>query len=148
MNSRGSAITIGSAPGPFIDEGGEEQIMVRIETSLTATMPAPAEVQQRPDLLPPEAVQPIPRVDGDGVRKMASEDDRQLLQDAVKQLNKTLSAFDIQARFSIDDRVNEVVVKIYNTRTDEVIRQIPPEYALELAASLREKIGLFLDEKI
>ncbi|MCC6443737.1 MAG: flagellar protein FlaG [Armatimonadetes bacterium] len=122
--------------------------MARIETSLTATMPVPADIQKRSDLPSPEAVPPTQRVDKEATRKAAPEDDQRLLQEAIGKMNNTLETFDVQAQFSIDDRAKEVVVKIMNTRTHEVIRQIPPEHVLEMAASLREKLGLLLDRKI
>ena len=42
-----------------------------------------------------------------------------------------------ELQFSRDRNTNEPVMKLVDTRTKEVIRQIPPEYILRLAADLR-----------
>jgi flagellar protein FlaG len=49
-------------------------------------------------------------------------------------------------RFSFDDRLNDVVVKVIDGETDKVIREIPPEELRNLHIRLREAIGILLDE--
>ncbi|WP_028585509.1 flagellar protein FlaG [Desulfogranum mediterraneum] len=44
-------------------------------------------------------------------------------------------------RFEQDDTVNELVVKIVDNETEEVIRQIPPEELLNLTKQLQELSG-------
>jgi flagellar protein FlaG len=39
------------------------------------------------------------------------------------------------------------VVKVIDTRTDKVIKEIPPEQLLHLAAKIQEMVGLLVDEE-
>ena len=59
---------------------------------------------------------------------------------AVDELNasyKSLRRTGLQ--FSVDDKAEELVVKVMDVDKDEVIRQIPPEDLLEFAAFLKEQ---------
>ncbi|MCH7958792.1 MAG: flagellar protein FlaG [Candidatus Hydrogenedentes bacterium] len=47
-------------------------------------------------------------------------------------------------RLHIDEGTNQVVAEIVD-KNDEVIRQLPPEEALRIAARFREVIGLIFD---
>ena len=40
------------------------------------------------------------------------------------------------------------MVEIINKETGEVIRQIPPEYMLEVIAKIDALLGLFIDERV
>lgn len=50
-------------------------------------------------------------------------------------------------RFRIDDATERIVVQILNAN-NEVIRQLPPEEALRIAARFREVTGLLFDRQI
>ncbi len=53
-----------------------------------------------------------------------------------------------QLNFSIDKDSKELVVKVINPATNEVIRQIPPQEILDLAASLQQMAGILIDKQI
>jgi flagellar protein FlaG len=55
---------------------------------------------------------------------------------AVEQINKLLQAQSQQLEFTMDKDTNEVVVKVIDQQTREVIRQIPSEEALDIAKSI------------
>lgn len=40
------------------------------------------------------------------------------------------------------------MVKVVNTETDEVIREIPPEKILDMVAKMWELAGIMVDEKV
>jgi len=69
------------------------------------------------------------------------------LKDALKKVNDTINIFDKRYHFLIDDKTNRIVVQIINKETGEVIKEIPPEEVLKLAARIRELLGLFIDER-
>ncbi len=48
-------------------------------------------------------------------------------------------------RFENDTELGELVVKVVNPETDEVIRQIPPQELLELAQKLNDLRGNIVD---
>jgi flagellar protein FlaG len=57
---------------------------------------------------------------------------------AATELNEWLSGFNTALQFSVDDQYGEMVLKVIDKESKEVIRQIPPEQALALAKSLKE----------
>lgn len=94
---------------------------------------------------PPDARhQEVERTKGKDVAsknaQTANAIDRDELAKAVDEINasyKSLRRTGLQ--FSIDDKADELVVKVMDVDKDEVIRQIPPEDLLELAAFLKEQ---------
>jgi flagellar protein FlaG len=51
-------------------------------------------------------------------------------------------------KFSVNQELNKVIVKVIDGSTDEVIKEIPPEEIQRLQARIRDAIGLLFDEKI
>jgi flagellar protein FlaG len=70
---------------------------------------------------------------------------QQKLQAAVEQINSYLKASSRELRFQIDQQSGEVVVRVRNASTGEVIRQIPNEEALRMAHALQENTPVLLD---
>ncbi|MBT9173497.1 MAG: hypothetical protein DDT21_01898 [Syntrophomonadaceae bacterium] len=66
---------------------------------------------------------------------------------AVSKVNSALDAFSFSLRFKIHDESDRVMVQVIDKETDELIREIPPERLLRLAAQIQEMIGLLLDTK-
>ncbi len=48
-------------------------------------------------------------------------------------------------RFEMDDKVNQMVVRVVDQDTDEVIRQVPAEEILGMMAAIREFRGQIVD---
>ena len=67
-----------------------------------------------------------------------------------KAIDKANFTFEIQnrsLRFKIHERLNEVIVKVVDSKTEEVIREIPPEKLLDMFANMLELAGLLVDER-
>ena len=65
----------------------------------------------------------------------------------VKELtNNMLSQLNIKLDYEEDEQLNEMIVKVMNEKTDELIRQIPPEEMLELAKRMEEMTGMLIDK--
>ena len=62
-------------------------------------------------------------------------------------INKQLESMNYSIRFSIDDKLKELVVKIVDTKTDKVIKQIPPADMLKFREKMKEMVGLLVEEK-
>lgn len=68
-------------------------------------------------------------------------ENREVVQ-AVKALNGTeLFGQDNQLRFQKDPRSGRMVIRVVNSKTNEVISQIPPEYVLRLAEDMKHHKG-------
>ncbi len=63
---------------------------------------------------------------------------------AVKSLNDHAQDLQRSLQFRVDEESGSVVVKIMDAKTNEVIRQIPSQEALDMANSLRMAEGLLL----
>ena len=69
------------------------------------------------------------------------------LNDALEKLSRAAGLFNKRLRFSVDDELNRVIVKIIDEKTDKVIKQIPPQEVLNFVAELRKMIGIFVDKQ-
>ncbi|WP_286885353.1 flagellar protein FlaG [Aneurinibacillus sp. UBA3580] len=49
--------------------------------------------------------------------------------------------------FSVHKELNEVMVKVINRETKEVIREVPPEKLLDMVAGMLKTAGLLIDKK-
>jgi flagellar protein FlaG len=72
----------------------------------------------------------------------------QHLIEAIEHANQTLKGADKRFEFSIHEGTKEIMVKVINDETEEVIREIPPEKILDMVAMMWEMAGLLVDRKI
>ena len=62
--------------------------------------------------------------------------------------NTMANLFRTRLSFNYDERIDKVVVRVMEGATDEVIRQIPPEQMVELAAKFKHQLrGLILNSQ-
>ena len=69
------------------------------------------------------------------------------LEAAVSSVREYIQPFNSALQFSVSDDTNEVVVKVIDSETKEVIRQIPSEEMLAIAKTLDNIIGLFVKQQ-
>lgn len=69
---------------------------------------------------------------------------RELLNELQDDLEKMHS---IGLRFSVHDGTGRTIIKIVDKETDTLIREIPPEDFLDLAARLDEMVGILFDRE-
>ncbi|HHV47310.1 MAG TPA: flagellar protein FlaG [Tissierellia bacterium] len=67
---------------------------------------------------------------------------------SIESANKELVVFDRRFEFSIHEKTKQIMVKIIDVTTDEVIWEIPPEKILDLVAAIWEISGLIIDEHV
>jgi flagellar protein FlaG len=73
---------------------------------------------------------------------------RQDIENQAKALEKTFLAFNRRVVLSVNDTINQVIIKVVDAETDKVIKEIPAEEIQHLIARIKETIGLLVDEKI
>ena len=73
---------------------------------------------------------------------------RQQIEAQAKALQDTFLAFDRRVVLSVNDQINQVIIKVVDAQTDKVIKEIPAEEIQHLIARIKETIGLLVDEKI
>jgi len=69
--------------------------------------------------------------------KVSSEE----LQQAVTQLNDRIQQVQRDLLFSVDDSSGQTVVRVVNTETEEVVRQMPTEEALRISRNIKDQLG-------
>ena len=67
-------------------------------------------------------------------------------EDVVKNLNSITKNFNEKVQFSFHDKTNRIIIKVINSDTNEVVREIPAKYSLKLLEHFQEYLGLFIDE--
>jgi len=73
---------------------------------------------------------------------------RQEIESQARALEKTFQAFNRRVILSVNDEINQVVIKVVDAETDKVIKEIPPEEIQRMTARIKETIGILVDEKI
>lgn len=110
------------------------------ETNLVAPPALKQNVQQAQPL-----PRPFERRDVQQAQPQTSDalaQDKQSLEEAVANMQGAAQAIQRNLNFSIDDSTGRMVVKVTDSASGEVIRQMPTEEALRLAESLDEMRSL------
>ena len=79
-----------------------------------------------------------PAADQSSEQQQAS---RQELENQVKALEKTFLAFNRRVELSVNDTINQVIIKVVDADTDTVIKEIPAEEIQHLIARIKEDNG-------
>ncbi len=88
---------------------------------------------------------PVTRV----VRSDVMKTDPPVSMDAIlSELSDLGSAFNKRLSFSLNEKLDQVVVKVIDTDTDKVIREIPPAELQHVHERIREVIGILFDERV
>jgi flagellar protein FlaG len=65
----------------------------------------------------------------------------------LKKMNESMLGSSQSLQFSIDEDSKDIVVKVIDQNTNEVVRQIPSKEALQIAKSIDKMQGLFINQK-
>jgi flagellar protein FlaG len=81
-----------------------------------------------------------------------ADNEQQLSADKAMQVTDSMNTFlesaNTQLRFKFHEKLNEYYVTIVDSKTDEIIREIPSKKLLDIHAEMREFVGLFVNRKI
>lgn len=69
------------------------------------------------------------------------------LESAIESLNRAVSLLNHRLNFSIDESTGRLMTKVIDNKTNEIIREIPPERVLTFVRKFEEFLGLLIDEK-
>jgi flagellar protein FlaG len=116
----------------------------------------------RPDLNIKDSrvIQPVGKSEG-GVSKKVGEDkkesqnnagmqprDPEQVKSLVEDIEEYLADLKINLNFTIEEDTKDLVVKVIDGQSGEVIRQIPPEELKDLREKLKELRGVLFEEKV
>lgn len=66
---------------------------------------------------------------------------------AIDRAIKNMQGPTTTLEFAVHGKTKEIMVKVMNTDTGQVIREIPPEKTLDFVAKLWEMAGILVDER-
>jgi flagellar protein FlaG len=80
------------------------------------------------------------------VGKLSQKD----LEDAVKEIQQRFASMGSNFTFGLyqDSETKSIVVQLRDKKTNEIVKQFPPEEVLKLREKLQDLIGLLFDEKV
>lgn len=108
---------------------------------------APVTVDRKLDINQQE-IKPVKQVSASAeVQNTNQNSTREDLEKAVKESNKLIFRENSHFEFKIHERTGRMLVKLVDTETDEVIKEIPPEKILDLVASIWDLVGILVDER-
>jgi flagellar protein FlaG len=80
--------------------------------------------------------------------QVAKELTREEVERQARALEDTFQAFDHRIRLSVNEEINQIIIKVVDAKTDKVIKEIPAEEIQRMTAKIRQMIGFLVDEKI
>ena len=89
-----------------------------------------------------------PKETAENLLKKIQSYSKEEVEQYLNKLFKSNLLFNRKLKLSVNRELNQVIVKVIDRSTDEVVREIPPEEIQRLEAKLKEAIGLLIDEQI
>ena len=87
----------------------------------------------------------------DNIRQNAEENSRRTeeqLNETIREIQKYAQTFNKRLKFSVNEELERVIVKVVDGNTDKVIKEIPPEALQRVLLRIREAIGILFDTTI
>ncbi len=82
-----------------------------------------------------------------GDQKQEAATGTQMLPSAVRQIQEIVHTFDKRMRFEVHEETNTTMVRVVDSSTGEILREVPSEKFLDMVATFRKQLsGLFVDE--
>jgi len=103
-----------------------------------------AEVVAVPQTAPAPAPAPAP---GEGGRPAERTAEPDVLPRAVREINTSIQAYGRHLDVRFHEATGRRVVTVYDSVTNEAVREIPPERVLDAHANILELAGLFVDSR-
>ncbi|WP_096156608.1 flagellar protein FlaG [Bacillus sp. FJAT-45066] len=74
--------------------------------------------------------------------------ERNRIEHVVDGMNDFLLPMNVSIKFEFHEELDRYYVKVVDSETEDVVREIPSEEFLNMYASMAEFMGLFVDKKI
>ncbi len=70
-----------------------------------------------------------------------------VIDNAIKEANRRIFGTGSEFRYSVHEGTKQIIVKLINSQTKEVIKEIPPQKTLDIVAKMWELAGILVDKK-
>lgn len=67
--------------------------------------------------------------------------------EAIERATRAILGGNRKFEFSIHEKTKQIMIKVINSDTNEIVREIPPEKILDMVATMWEMAGLIVDER-
>ncbi len=106
--------------------------------------PEPARDQNIPERMVPQKEQAA-----QAMQEAEKESNEQVTEEMLVELERDIqSIHSIGLKFSKHDESGRTMIKVMDKQNEELIREIPSEEVLNLAAKIDEMIGILFDKKV
>ncbi len=95
-----------------------------------------------------KATQPVSELNQVGHKGEYDRNTKQAIKAEIEEANHSLQMNNRRCEFRFVDDVNRIAIKVIDTDTDEVIKEIPSEEVLETIKRLKEMTGLLIDKQL
>lgn len=65
----------------------------------------------------------------------------------INKINENVSKLNKDVKFAYNETLKSLIVKVIDTKTGKVIREIPPQEVINLQKKLSEVVGIIFDSK-
>lgn len=123
-------------------------LSTNIVNSTSSSLSQPSEATSKPNAQLLQAVRSsvdLSKLERQGV-SIPSGDEH--LIKAIDKAVKALQGPTTTLEMSVHEKTHQILVKVLNKETGELIREIPPEKTLDLVAKMMEIAGILIDEKV
>lgn len=72
---------------------------------------------------------------------------KETLDKLITEVNHKFKLVNKEFSYDIHEKTNRITVKIKDSETGDILKEIPSEESLDLAAKIKEMAGLLVDEK-
>ena len=132
---------------------------MEVRSDAVQTEVAEAWVRRQQEIKPAPRINPVKKTEATVFRRKDDEEKeekrrqglRELETDALREIaEKTQTHMDdlnIRLDFEVYEETGDMVVRIFNRETEELVREIPPEELLEIHKNLADLRGILFDER-
>ena len=89
----------------------------------------------------------IPTEDKGMAAETEKENATSKMKDAIDKVNKKIEPTKTRCEFSYHEETKRISIKVIDQKTEETIREIPPEETLDMLSKIWELAGLMVDER-
>lgn len=83
----------------------------------------------------------------DSSSQVVSVDDKKKVEE-MQRITRAMQGPNVSLQISVHDKLNAIMIKVYDKDNGNLIREIPPEKTLDAVAKMLENAGILVDKKV
>ena len=80
--------------------------------------------------------------------KLSANELKEKLEEKIDDMNSIMETLEEKLSFKLHEETDRIMTRVINVKTQEVIKEMPPEEMLDLAAKIHKMVGLIIDEEV